>query len=227
MNPPGPSSQPGGIPPQNTQGQPTWIPGTQQNPTLGFSGQSSPPPSVQQAMGGHINIPQHNFPQVPQQNPGNAMSPQPQQNQNNILAPPPTLQSFPGTSVPPLDRSRFQGSYRHFCSTKKLAINEAVLNIGGKPVDLHALHEEVLKLRATGRVSFVPPHFKFICLERCDRLPQTSGTLLDRSLGSPSVRSWRPTRLLSRLPPSTNNSSISLIPSTSRLFFKNPRNGMR
>jgi hypothetical protein len=39
--------------------------------------------------------------------------------------------------------------------TKKLAINEAALNIGGKQVDLHTLHEEVLKLRATDPVSFV------------------------------------------------------------------------
>lgn len=155
MNPPGPSPQPGIIPPQNTQGQPTWIPGTQQNSALGFPGQSSPPPGVQQTMAGHMNVPQHNFSQVPQQNAGNAVSPsQPQPNQNSILAPPPTLQSFAGTTVPPLDRTRFQASYRHFCSTKKLTISEAALNIGGKQVDLHTLHEEVLRLRATGRVSF-------------------------------------------------------------------------
>ena len=156
MNPSGSPPQPGGVPPQNAQGQPTWIPGTHQSQTLGFSGQSSPPPSVQQTMANHMNMQQHNFPQAPQQNPGNAMTPsQPQPNQNSILAPPPTLQSFAGTPVPPLDRSRFQGSYRHFCATKKLAINDAVLNIGGKQVDLHTLHEEVLKLRATGRVSFI------------------------------------------------------------------------
>ena len=163
MNPPGPSSQPGVIPTQNTQGQPTWIPGTQQNPALGFSTQASPPPGVQQAMGGHMNVQQHNFSQGPPQNPGGAMTPpQSQPNQTGILAPPSTLQSFTGTSVPPLDRGRFQGSYRHFCTTKKLTINEAALNIGGKPVDLHALHEEVLKLRATDRrVSFLPPDLMF------------------------------------------------------------------
>jgi len=173
MNPPGPPSQSGVIPPQNTQGQPTWIPGTQPNPALGFPGQSSPPPGVQQTMGGHMNVSQHNFPQVPQQNPGNAMTPpQPQPNQNNILAPPPTLQSFPGTSVPPLDRTRFQGSYRHFCSTKKLAINEPALNIGGKQVDLHTLHEEVLKLRATGRVSFVLSNTKSVCSDNVIECPQ-------------------------------------------------------
>jgi len=220
-----PPSQPGGIPPQNTQGQPTWISGTQQNQTLGFSGQSSPPPSVQQAVGNHMNIPQHNFSQVPQQKPGNPMSPQPQPNQNNILAPPPTLQSFPGTPVPPLDRTRFQGSYRHFCSTKKLAINEAALNIGGKQVDLHALHEEYLKLRATDRVSFLILDLNFVCSDRCDRLPPIFGTLSDRSLGLPSARRWRPTWLLARLPPSTSNSSISSTPFMSLLFFKSPRNG--
>ena len=154
MNPPGPPSQPGVISTQNTQGQQTWIPGTQQNPTLGFSGQSSPPPGAQQALGGHMNIHQHNFSQTVQQNPGNAMPSQPQPNQNNIFSPP-SLQNFAGTSVPPLDRARFQGSYRHFCSTKKVTVNEAALNIGGKHVDLHALHEEVLRLRASDRrVSF-------------------------------------------------------------------------
>ena len=132
MNQSGSPPQPGIVPPQNTQGPPTWIPGTQQNPSLGFSGQSSPPPGVQPAMGGHMSIQQHNFPQVSQQNPGNSMTPpQPQPSQGNILAPPSTLQNFTGSSVPPLDRLRFQGSYRHFCSTKKLQINEAALNIGG------------------------------------------------------------------------------------------------
>ena len=157
MNPPGPPSQPGVIPTQNTQGRQAWTPGTQQNPTLGFSGQSSPPPGAQQGMSGHMNIQQHNFSQVAQQNPGNPMtSPQPQPNQNNILAPPSTIQNFAGTTVPPLDRQRFLGSYRHFCTTKKLAMGEAALNIGGKRVDLHDLHEGVLRLRATDhRVSFV------------------------------------------------------------------------
>jgi hypothetical protein len=131
-------------------------------------------------MGGHMNIQQHNFSQVPQQNPGNVMTPPQQQpNQNSILAPPPTLPSFAGTSVPPLDRSRFEGSYRHFCSTKKLAISEGALNIGGKQVDLHTLHEEVLKLRATGRVSFFLSDPKFVCLDQYDRLPPIFGTILD------------------------------------------------
>ena len=101
-------------------------------------------------MGGHMNIQQHNFPQA-QQNSANAMTPQSQSNQNGILAPPTTLQSFAGTHVPPLDRLRFQSSHRHFCMTKKLTINQAALNIRGKQVDLHALHDEVLKLRATDR----------------------------------------------------------------------------
>lgn len=157
MNPPGPPSQPGVIPTQNSQGQPAWITGTQQNPALGFPGQSSPPPGAQHTMGGHLNVQQHNFSQVAQQNSGNAMTP-PQQHSNrpDILTPPGSIQNYAGTIVPPLDRARFLGSYRHFCATKKLAINEATLNIGGKPVDLHSLHKEVLELRATDRrVSFV------------------------------------------------------------------------
>lgn len=159
MNPPGPPSQPGIISTQNAQGQQTWIPGTPQNPTLVFPGQSSPPPGAQQAMGGHMGIHQHNFSQGVQHNPGNAMpSPQPQPNQNNLLTPTSLFHNFAGTSVPPLDRARFQGSYRHFCQTKKLQLDEAELNIGGKHVDLHALHEEVLRLRASDRrVNFTLP----------------------------------------------------------------------
>ena len=152
MNPPGPSPQPGVIPRQNTQGQPTWIPGTRQNPTLGSPGQSSPPPGVQQSMGSRVNVPQR----VSRRNTGNAMTaPQQQSNQNRILTPPSVLQTFARTAVPPLERACFQRSYQHFRLTKKLVINEAMLNIGGKQVDLHAIHREVLKLRTTGRVSFV------------------------------------------------------------------------
>ena len=107
-----------------------------------------------------MNIPQHNYPQVTQHNSGSSMTPpQQQSNQNSILAPPPILQGFAGTPVPPLDRTRFQDSYRHFCLTKKVVINDAALNIGGKQVDLHTLHEEVFKLCATGRVSFVPINY--------------------------------------------------------------------
>ena len=90
------------------------------------------------------------------------MPPQPQPNQGDILALPPTLQNFAGVSVPPLDRARFLSSYRHFCLTKKLSINEAALNIYGKQVDLYTLHEEVLNLRATGQVSSILPNLMFL-----------------------------------------------------------------
>lgn len=227
MNPPGPPSQPGAIPPQNAQGQPTWIPGTQQNQSLGFSGQSSPPPGVQQAMGSHMNIQQHNFPQVSQQNPGNAMTPPQQQpNQNSILAPPAPLQSFAGTHVPPLDRTRFQGSYRHFCTTKKLAISETALNVCGKRVDLHVLHEEVLRLRVTDRrVSLVFSEPKFMRLSRCDRWPRIFGILSHLNLDSPSVRSRRPMTSPFRWPPYTSSSFISSTPSMSPPSFRSPKGG--
>lgn len=131
-----------------------------------------------------MNMQQHNnFPQVTQQN-GNAMTPSSgQPGPNNILAPPPTLQSYAGTSVPPLDRSRFQGSYRHFCLTKKLAINEAALNIGGKQVDLHTLHEEVLKLRATGRVSFFPLRPRVCMLKSMLQIAPNFWRLIGSKLG--------------------------------------------
>ena len=136
IDPPGPLSQSGVIPPQNTQGQPTWISETQPNPALGFPGK---------------------------QDPGNAMTPpQSQSNQSNTSE----------MSVPPLDRTRFQNSYRHFCSMKKLVISEAALNIGSKRVDLHALHEEVLKLRATGQVSSVFSNTKSVCSDDVTEFPQ-------------------------------------------------------
>ena len=222
-------SQPGVIPSQNTQDQSTWLPGTHQDLTLGLSANKDLPsnPRLASTRSGFWGGGSNPFGTMGgQQNPGDAMAPpQPQPNQNDILAPPSTLQSFAELPIPPLDRMRFQGSYRNFCSTKKLAIHEAALDIGGKQVNLHTLHEEVLKLHATGQVSLALPHPELVCLNRGDSSPPIFGTLLDRNSDSPLARSKHPMRLPFGCPLSTSNSSTNLTPSTSPLFFRSPTKG--
>ena len=48
-------------------------------------------------------------------------------------------------SIPPLDTERFEGSYGHFCTAKRLVLDRELLYAGGRKVSLHSLHEEVMK----------------------------------------------------------------------------------
>ena len=49
--------------------------------------------------------------------------------------------------VPPLDTERFDGSFGHFCSVKRLVLDRELLRVGGSRVDLHSLHAEVMENR--------------------------------------------------------------------------------
>ena len=49
--------------------------------------------------------------------------------------------------IPPLDERRFNGSFNHFCSVKQLPLDQGLLHVGGKKVELHSLHEAVMKHR--------------------------------------------------------------------------------
>ena len=53
-----------------------------------------------------------------------------------------------GLAVPPLDAERFGRSYEHFCSAKRLKVDRELLNLRGKKISLHSLHEEVMNNRA-------------------------------------------------------------------------------
>lgn len=45
------------------------------------------------------------------------------------------------SDVPPLDERRFNASFTHFCNIKRLGLDQQLLQIGGRQLDLHALHQ--------------------------------------------------------------------------------------
>ena len=51
-----------------------------------------------------------------------------------------------GCSIPPLDAKRFNGSYGHFCTTKRLVLDRE-LQLHGRKVSLPSFHEEAMKQR--------------------------------------------------------------------------------
>jgi len=53
-----------------------------------------------------------------------------------------------GLAVPPLDAERFDGSYKHFCTAKRLKFDRELLSLRGRKISLHSLHEEVMNNRA-------------------------------------------------------------------------------
>ena len=56
-----------------------------------------------------------------------------------------------GFPVPPLDQGRFDGSFKHFRTVKGLELDRELLRVGGKEVNLHALHKEVIEHRGHDR----------------------------------------------------------------------------
>ncbi|KAF9645213.1 hypothetical protein BDM02DRAFT_3120579 [Thelephora ganbajun] len=53
-----------------------------------------------------------------------------------------------GLSVPPLDAEKFNGSFKHFCSVKRLMLDWELLHVAGRKVNLYSLHEEIMRHRA-------------------------------------------------------------------------------
>lgn len=51
--------------------------------------------------------------------------------------------------APPLDFRRFDGSFKHFCSVKRMEVDRKLV-AGGKEIHLHALHEGVMKHKGQG-----------------------------------------------------------------------------
>lgn len=51
-------------------------------------------------------------------------------------------------TVPPLDADRFGRSYEHFCAAKRLKVDRELLNLRGRKVSLHSLHEKVMNNKA-------------------------------------------------------------------------------
>ena len=69
------------------------------------------------------------------------------------ISPPPALRHLYAIvvdvrlEIPPLDAKRFNGSFKHFCSVKGLAPEKESSQVGGREVNLHSLHVEVMKRR--------------------------------------------------------------------------------
>ena len=73
--------------------------------------------------------------------------------------------------VPPLDPQRFEGSFKHFCTIKRLVPDRKLLHVEGKDVRLHALHEGVMihKGRDTNTVRALSlPHSRPIVTLTCE-----------------------------------------------------------
>lgn len=89
--------------------------------------------------------------------------------------------------VPPLDQTRFTGSFEHFCKVKQLELDRRSLRVGGKVVDLHTLHEAVMNGQGYAvdkvfRRSLLTPK----CDAECEmfRKGQISGWRLERNSAS-------------------------------------------
>lgn len=86
-----------------------------------------------------------------------------------------TINKLP--SVPPLDARRFDGSFQHFCSVKRLVPDRKLLNIGGKEVYLHSLHEVVMIRRGHGNEevtwSFLSTHAQSATADRVVKIIQS------------------------------------------------------
>ena len=51
-------------------------------------------------------------------------------------------------SIPPLDGRRFNLSFAHFCSSKRMVLDREALRVRGIEVNLHSVHEQVMNHRA-------------------------------------------------------------------------------
>ena len=163
---------PNNIVQQSPQAQQNWMPASQQNgPQTGvaFANQQMPPNQhFRPPFGGGPLAVQNNSSQMPLQ-PGQGLPrpipATPQQTVSgqglNQTAPqmgphfssPSQQQSGSGPpQVPPLDRNRFNGSYKHFCQTKKLVLDDRLMAIQGRTIDLHLLHVEVMNAGGSQRV---------------------------------------------------------------------------
>ncbi|KAF5367438.1 hypothetical protein D9758_003807 [Tetrapyrgos nigripes] len=55
-------------------------------------------------------------------------------------------------NIPPLEKSRFEASFKTWCQTKSILIDQRMLNIDGRPIDLYTLHSSVIREGGLGNV---------------------------------------------------------------------------
>ncbi|KAK2460344.1 hypothetical protein APHAL10511_007733 [Amanita phalloides] len=107
----------------------------------------NPSPLIQSTPGTHISSP---FPSQPPSfafPQDHAQQQQQQQQQQQLLQPEgqpsvhnPTLQI-----IRPLDKARFDRTFKSFCNSKQIKIDLRILTVNNQPVDLHLLHTLVLR----------------------------------------------------------------------------------
>jgi hypothetical protein len=67
------------------------------------------------------------------------------------------VNNFGKGSINPLDKPRFDFTYKTFCQRKGLKLDQRLLTIDSQPIDLHALHVQVLQeggLQSVSLISF-------------------------------------------------------------------------
>jgi hypothetical protein len=78
--------------------------------------------------------------------PGGAGGPQTQQAPQNMQNP---FLQMP----PPLEKGRFEGAYKSYCATKNIVHDARLMSVESRPIDLHALHTQVMNEGGGKKVS--------------------------------------------------------------------------
>jgi ARID/BRIGHT DNA binding domain len=183
---PSPVPQNNAGPQVNGQPQQNWMAGAQQggSQSLPFANQQiSQNQHFQPGPGSQTNVlnttqmslqpsqpPPHSIPTPQQAASGQgAMNQIPSNSGNQFSLPTPQHNAAGPNAVPPLDRTRFHGSYKHFCQTKKLSLDDRVMTIQNRMLDLHALHVEVMNAGGSQQVSHLA-FFRFAAPDTVYRL---------------------------------------------------------
>jgi hypothetical protein len=70
---------------------------------------------------------------------------------------------------PPLDKSKFEESYAAFCSSRPMMRDERLMQVDNRPVDLHALHHNVMLEGGASKVSTSTTSVIIFLLTKCCR----------------------------------------------------------
>ena len=91
----------------------------------------------------------------------------------------PSLPVLPLT--PPLDKTRFDNTWKTFCQQKNIKINPNLLQIDNRPIDLHALHTIVMQEGGSRKVenndlwAVIGGRMGFVAFPGTDTEPNKSG----------------------------------------------------
>ncbi|KAJ7467207.1 hypothetical protein FB451DRAFT_1040476 [Mycena latifolia] len=83
--------------------------------------------------------------------------------------------------IPPLDRSRFETVYKHFCTQRSLVHNARLMSLETRPIDLYELHSQVILAGGAANVTqkdlwaVIGGQMGFVMFPASDREPAKSG----------------------------------------------------